>query len=531
VSAISQPSWRALASATRLDAARTAWLVLGALVVVRLLLSAYMIHRPGLEYDETLFVNAATLRIPHNFLMSSWHGIPLMVFQYIGALKSWLYTPVFAMFGTSAATIRLPAVVIVCAGLLVLYPAVRDLVNRPVAILSVVALCFDNSIFWLTRDDVGPSAIELFLKCAALFCIARFARARGLRWLLLLLAALVLGVFNKLNFIWTVNAAAAASVIVAIRFRESLQANWRLAAAWVAGLFVIYAGFGLYYFGNHIGSLVPGPPGSVIQPWSLFRTGTLAILAGTWFYDYIYGQLATPTVLIVIVVGLFTAGTVASIAMRRTRSFAVAVIAVATLLIEIQIVFTVQATAGWHYISIYPFATIVMAYGVYAIARLLLERQRSVYIAIVCVGACLLAYDGLQMAKYLRALAVREPVYPWTDAIYKLSDDLQRSSHATILTTDWGISNDLFALHPSRHYVELAFALAPAAPTDASMVQLRSAVAAIHGPKLFVTHAAGKLAYPYSTANLFKAIGPHLHLAETVPGLDGKPVFQVYSYR
>ena len=74
--------------------------VVAALAVVllaRLFLSLQMIGRPGLQYDETLFVNAATLRIPGFFLLHQFLGIPLSVYPYIGALKSWIYSPLFSL--------------------------------------------------------------------------------------------------------------------------------------------------------------------------------------------------------------------------------------------------------------------------------------------------------------------------------------------------------------------------------------------------------------------------------------------------
>jgi len=117
------------------------WLAIGVLLAIRFGLSLYMIDRPGPQQDETLFVNAATLRVPGVYLAHSLAGIPLMVFPYIGALKSWIYDPLFATLGTSPATIRVPAVLIVCAGLAFVYPAVRDLVSRSVALLATAVLC------------------------------------------------------------------------------------------------------------------------------------------------------------------------------------------------------------------------------------------------------------------------------------------------------------------------------------------------------------------------------------------------------
>lgn len=499
------------------------------LVAIRVGLSLHAIGLPGVQQDETLFVNAATLRIPGVYIQDSFHGIPLMIFPYIGALKSWLYDPLFAIFGTSPTAIRLPAVVITSAGLLLVYPAVRDLANRSVALLAFCALCFDNSVFWFTRDDVGPSAIEFALKCAALFCVARWARSRRDRWLLLLLATLALGVFNKLNFIWIVNAATAASVLVMVRHRRAIASNVRQIALWLGGLAVIYACFAAYYFTNHIGTLLNGPSGStIIQPWVDFQQGISGILSGTLFYSYVLAPLQARAVVVWIVLALFAWGGVASVAIPRWRSFPVATLALATVLIAVQILFTLQATAGWHYIAIYPFVTIVAAYGVYALAQAVLARRRSVDVAIACACVAVVTYSGLLTAKYFDALRGEPVNAAWSPAIYALSDDLS-DTRATIFTADWGIFNPLFALHPGHRYVELAFALENPAP--ASLATVANTVAATPGPKLVVTHAPGAVQYPQDVVDLHRALGAHLELLQTVSGPGGHPVYRVYVYR
>ncbi len=506
------------------------WLFLGGLLAIRFALSTDMIGRPGLQYDETLFVNAATLRIPGDFINYSLHGIPVMVFPYIGALKSWLYAPLFSIFGTSAAVVRVPVVVLVCAGLVLAYSGVRDLVNRPVAMLAFAALCFDNSVFWLTRDDVGPSAIEFFLKCAALWCAGRFVLSRSRRWLAVLVIVLAVGVFNKLNFIWVVNAALFVSVVVVVTHWSGLRERVRDAVVWFGGLALVYAGFAAYYLGNHIGGVVSGSGGgSIGQPWYLFKGGMEYILAGTWFYTYVVAPTGPRNLVVIVVLVLFGLGTGAAAAPWKHRSLAVVAMSLTTLLIAVQNLLTAQATAGWHYVAVYPFVTIVAAYGVYAVARSLLHRSFHTYIALCCAGALALLYDGVLLSKYLSAMSSREPSNPaWSPAIYQLSNDVQQLP-GTVFTADWGISNPLFALHPSTRYYELVFDLANA--SKPGLRAAREAVASRPGPKLFVTHADAKLVFPHVNRDLARTFGDHLYPTETINGRDGKPLFRIYRYR
>src|SRR6266850_3643921 len=94
--------------------ASTSWglgerLLLFGLMLAFVGFASYRIHSPGLYYDELLFAPAAmgrhaSLQAPYR----SWLGIPLMIFPYIGALKAWIYAPIFRLLGISALTIRLP---------------------------------------------------------------------------------------------------------------------------------------------------------------------------------------------------------------------------------------------------------------------------------------------------------------------------------------------------------------------------------------------------------------------------------------
>ena len=68
---------------------------------------------PGLQYDEILFVNAATGE-PTNGLFVGRRilGVPVNVMPYMGALKAYLYYPVFKVLGVSPAPIRWPIIIL-----------------------------------------------------------------------------------------------------------------------------------------------------------------------------------------------------------------------------------------------------------------------------------------------------------------------------------------------------------------------------------------------------------------------------------
>src|SRR5215469_10385272 len=59
------------------------------------LLATYRIRFPGLYYDEVIFVNAAQGGPSDNFVINLG-SVPLFVMPYLGALKAWLYAPIFS---------------------------------------------------------------------------------------------------------------------------------------------------------------------------------------------------------------------------------------------------------------------------------------------------------------------------------------------------------------------------------------------------------------------------------------------------
>jgi hypothetical protein len=490
-----------------------------------------MIRLPGLSYDETLFVNAATLRLPNWFMPHQVLGIPLWVYPYIGALKSWLYAPIFSLFGTAAATVRVPMVILVSGSLVLLYLALRDLLNRSVALLTVVLLAFDQSLLWYTRDDIGPSAIEFALKCAGLYCIARLFERRSPRWVVLLLVVLGAGVFNKANFIWVVNAAAVISVVLAVRHRMRVHAWGRSAWVWFGGLGLIYVAFGAYYL--HIDSCAGyGCAGSFALRWSQFTHGTATILSGTSFYDYALAPIGTREPIALAMLGLFDVGALASVAHWRGRSPVIAGLALGTILVALQCLFTYQATGGWHYIAIYPFFIAVAAYGVYALALVLLRTPKRIYAAMALVGIAALVYNGLLFATYQRALTAEPSNYEWSAAIYPLSRYLDHEG-GTVFVTEWGIANQLLTLAPSRRYRDMYWLLGkPYVDRSSTAVPLiRKLVAQNPGPKLFVSYVSDRLWFVQTQRLLLEAVGARLSVVQTINGANGDPAFRIYGWR
>ena len=186
-----------------------------ALAVLFLVIASLKIKYPGINYDELLFVNAVRNFAPDNiYVKLRLAGIPFMLTAYIGALKSYLYFPIFSIFGYSVETIRIPMIFLMSIGIWIFYRSVLHLSNNQyAAFFCAFFLAIDPSVIILTRADQGPIVIELFFKILTLLLLGKFLNSGRIQFIWSIAFVLFLGTFNKLNFIWSVNALLFGSII------------------------------------------------------------------------------------------------------------------------------------------------------------------------------------------------------------------------------------------------------------------------------------------------------------------------------
>src|SRR3984885_12216626 len=101
---------------------RTAWwaaATVGGAVAFFVTVASLWLDRPGLYMDETNFVDAALGgHFPHQiYVYQRLGGVPLLIIPYIGTVKAAIYAPIFALWGVSVSTVRIPAIVISAATL------------------------------------------------------------------------------------------------------------------------------------------------------------------------------------------------------------------------------------------------------------------------------------------------------------------------------------------------------------------------------------------------------------------------------
>lgn len=99
---------------------------------------------PGIEEDEALFVGPFVDKAP---ALYEWHlghfRIPVMTMDYIGALKSWLYWPVFQLRTPSVWSMRLPVCLLSVVTLLIFADVIRRAAGSRVALAAAAFLATD----------------------------------------------------------------------------------------------------------------------------------------------------------------------------------------------------------------------------------------------------------------------------------------------------------------------------------------------------------------------------------------------------
>lgn len=420
---------------------------------------------PGLQYDELLFVNGALgdTHLYHGFIYSETLGIPTMLMPYIGALKAWLYAPIFFVFGVTVDSIRLPALLLAALAIVFAAVLVMRLVGRwPAAVLAVL-LATDPVYGAVARADWGPIVLSALLRTAALLCFFAFLRRRSVGYLWLLVVILSLGLFNKLDYVWFIAAIGIAAVLV---YHSELFEIAR--RGWVAVL-VPVASFVAVLIAAFVTLILPATrlplagshaslTGRISEVAHLFHV----TVDGSGVYQYMTGSpLSHPTLMGSLFPWALIGCTVVAVWMlvfgRRlsaddplreaavTTTFFLVLFGVTA----VGIILTRQATGPHHIMLLWPLPS-VLAVCLLATAARLPVRGRLVAMSVLGLAlAALLVTQVRTTAAYVRAYrSDRSWSTIWTPEIYAVARAVSRSAPEveSVITVDWGLGNQIFAL-------------------------------------------------------------------------------------
>ena len=498
------------------------------------------IASPGLEYDELIFVNAATGE-PTNglFVLRRVLGVPVILMWYIGALKVYLYYPVFQIFAVSPQTVRWPVILVSLVTLSLTYRVARFSFGRLVSAMIVLVMGVDPTFMYLTKLDYQV-ALMMVLKVTALLFALRAVSTGSSRYLWGMVAACAMGVFDKLNFIWFLLALVSAGAML---FRSELREMWRRDRAGLVLPLTTLALVGLATVARSVRlALVMGQEAASVASLDRLRDVTnlyASTMNGRNFYLLVTKRtLAAESLMNPIVAFGLAAMVVASLrAARRAGAvgrmpFQERVLLCHLLifaLIAVQILVTTVAYGAHHIMMLYPFQLFV-AFG--AAARLV-GRSGTAVVAAVLVASGLNV--GAAYERNFRPTAEFRP--QWSPVIYQLVDFVNHHPAERIISVDWGIHNQIWALGTSRtraiardRWPEFRWPEFPTTLGDQERASLRGDFEGVRG--LAILHGAGSDIMPAVRPNFLKwcaALGivPRLERVFTSPA--GTVIFEVYA--
>jgi 4-amino-4-deoxy-L-arabinose transferase-like glycosyltransferase len=433
-------------------------LVLVGLLLAFTALAIYQIHAPGLYMDEMDFVAAATGKRPYR----SWLGIPVMVFPYIGALKAWLYTPIFALFGVSAVSIRLPVVLISCGTLALGYALVRRTLTPGWAIAFTAACVVQPGFVLQTKVDWGPVVLMLFFKALGLYLAVKWLEnPRLFSWSLAgAVAACGLGFFDKINFIWFVLALVGATLVVYWRaIRAKLTGvSKNLIAAIAIALIAVGALVLLIILPLVRPPHMESVSRRVSQIWALYEsTTTGGATAFLWFKRPPpiplwpgWAVLAATATFLFLTLPFYRLRPASNFPVRsRALRFCIWCLLMFAA-IFVQIVITPQAGGPHHTIMLFPLDLLACFAAAFLFTNTLSVRKR--YVATLLEGIVLLIWAGFEMQglqshfrRFGDASFFRGALSPRVELLADYLNIKGKQVDA-IYCVDWGIGLQLEAL-------------------------------------------------------------------------------------
>jgi len=419
--------------------------------------------RPGLYMDESNFVNAALGgHFPHqDFVSSRVGGTPVMILPYIGVLKSALFAPVFALFGVSALSIRLPVVVLSALSLVVAYFLARRIAGRWAAAVLVVLMASCPSFAFMSKVDWGPVVLAMLLKLAAFLAFFLLLETLHVRWLWVLLGCLLLGVYNKQDFAWVVFALVVAAGTFYWQPLWDIFRRRTRAITVTVGVFAFSAALALPLVLRNL-SLGSGRPGALQNPvthlsstWRIYENSIGYSEVVSFVTGHTVNQPAwtdwlwVPTLACLGILGLLRLqGPLPSKAKGPAR--AALFFLVVGLVMFVEIAATTHAVGPYHLIELWPFQDLVLLCSVTAA---LVSGSRAwapittIALSIALVGT--LAAQGVATKYFVSLMQNVNGVRPvFSTDVYRDTSFLNSNAQTVdqIVSAGWGPGTPLFSL-------------------------------------------------------------------------------------
>jgi hypothetical protein len=398
------------------------------------------LDHPGLDYDELLFVNGALNRgVSELFIVWKWHGVPILLMDYIGALKAWIFHPIFAIWDVTPWSVRIPSLLIGIAGEILLILALRSLFDWRTALYAAPLLLFDPDVLMHSRLDWGPNALGYLFRGGLILSMALWIRKCQIRYLWMALVMILLGCFDKLNFLWVAMSSVAALVFF---YGRQLWNAYRDRPV-VHVIFAVMSGIGIAAFivrAILVSRCIPQPPpASVLE--RIYQVGHLLFIAigGGGPLDFIMGHgerlwsYLLPGYITCVISAIICLLCVVRTALSREWRFLVAVVILTILAFALT-----KAATGPHHAAI-------MAGMPAIILAPILAKLPGKWGAILGSGSVALLAGGMIFAGQKCIMEFQKPPLNrnWDPSQHEVAEFVAHHQGKTYITSDWGIATHL----------------------------------------------------------------------------------------
>jgi hypothetical protein len=512
-------------------------------------LGVILIPLAGIQDDEALFTYPLFNRANPQFALSVFHHhLPLMVFAYSGALKTYLYWPVLKLVPSNAYSLRFPMVLAGVLTVLLFYFFTKEIAGIHAALLAAVLLATDPSFLLADTFDWGPVALQHLLLVAGCYLIVRGNLRSGF-------FVFGLALWDKSVFVWPLAGLAAGALAAYLpEIREALRNKRRIAEAALAFLLgasplIVYnihsgsetvrttAHFSLEHLPLKVHELDLALNGSGLfgfiasREWEADPKPAVSAEARftTWIHDR-FGDTHSDLLPLALAIALMAAPLWWRASWRTSPGRKPALFAIVFSLVTFAFM-AVTRDAGeavHHTILLWPMPHLLVA----VVLATLCPRWTGRLLAAILVLANALVID-----QYIFQLDRYGAHGNFTDAIYSLAEDLRASAAGNanehVYVTDWGVTQTLTFL--DRGKLPLFPGEGPFLTATPDPQQLYFISKMFTDPQgLFAGHVREREVFTGAGERLIAAaasLGFHKELVRTISDSNGRAVFEIFRIR
>lgn len=463
-----------------------------------------LLQKLGLQSDEVMFI----YDLWHPQSAASWgsifnHRMPLMLMSYLGALKSWLYAPIFFFFDPGKESLRIPTLLLATGTIIICGIVAARIAGKTAAILLVWLLATDVTFLLTAVFDWGPVVLQNLLLAGGIFFVAEWwRRQRSENWMLFLGSLLFgLALWDKALFLWNFSAMIVAVTILNPR---AVLRTFRFKPLLLMALGLVLGAFPLLLFNltgdrstigenAHLTWRELAPKGKALEQAidgvsAQIQLTDFAVIARKGMHPpAVVSSWRSACFLIALPLGLIFSAP----RLRRWIAFFLLSAAIAWF----QAAITINAGGSIHHIVLlWPFLYIALALSVTAIAD-----AGNRWIAIGAFTAvAILCLRGLQtIDRSSGNLSSYSNVVQWANADKPLCDRLKEEGVKRVVAVDWGIANVIAAETADRvSVIDETFELA------ARRFDKDRFFGCTGQDCVIVAHAQGREIFPVATAFL-----------------------------